>query len=175
MNKIFFVLFINISTFGYQTEITMDIVQRSSFIDTYESTLKHTPEVSKIKALETQAAEMELAASRLRSDAQYLKEVQTKNAVIKIREEVRRCLSFENENIYLKSSTAVSDCIAATNGIIVTRELRSKITSTLSLMYREGEIDKLDNGGVQAYYGLKKYFNKGKIKKEFEKKIKLVI
>jgi len=88
----------------------------------------------------------------------YLKQYQAKeNTVIKWRKEIRDCL--ENRSSILSTSAEIADCVAERNGLVADRNIKVKISTTLSLMFKEGEIGRLPfDGETDFKYGDKKYF-----------------
>lgn len=90
------------------------------------------------------------------------------SVALKWRSEVRRCLNGQN---VLVTSSDVADCVAVRNTIPVDRNIRLKVSTTLSTLYNEGEIGRYARDGERDYYyGLRNYFeNDGTtVKKEHE-------
>ena len=108
-------------------------------------------------------AEYELTLAKLEVEKwekyiNSLKQLKTGETVnLKWRSEIRKCL---NESpLPLATLNNLADCIATNNHIKVDRNLKLKISSTLSLMFNEGEIGRYIRANEREYsYGNKEYF-----------------
>src|SRR5258708_7097630 len=122
---------------------------------------------------ESKIAETEIVLYDLKSKYSFLKkklknntpfeitELNMRLANIKWRDEIRRCITPENDNdFYLATSSQISSCLCSYNDVeVITREIKSKISSTLSLMFGEGEIGRMGGKNGRDYlYGVAKFF-----------------
>ncbi|MGN6604449.1 MAG: hypothetical protein ACTHK8_18465 [Ginsengibacter sp.] len=147
-------------------EITeSDIKKSMSTLEVHPSIMLSYYE-SKIEETEKVLAELKSKYSflkrKIRNNSPFeITELNMKIANIKWRDEIRRCITPENDEFSLATSSEISSCIAYNHNIeILTREIKSKISSTLSLMFREGEIGRVGGENGKDYlYGVKEYFN----------------
>ncbi|MFW0717498.1 hypothetical protein [Pedobacter sp. N23S346] len=96
----------------------------------------------------------EIEAESFRKILAYLNEKPTLSINLKWREEIRYCL---NKRKSILSSNEISECVCIRHNIEPDRNIRLKISTTLSKMFDEGEIGR--SGNNRDYkYGLKKLF-----------------
>jgi hypothetical protein len=105
-----------------------------------------------IKALEDQL-------SRQRFELQELKRKNAANTTIRWKESIRWCLEVDSDNafFFIKNPAFVAKCIASKHGVEITRDIKNKISTTLSTMFNAGEIGRVQYKG-NTYYGLTKFF-----------------
>jgi len=95
---------------------------------------------------------------------------------VRWRASIRQCLAVKQPHkFYLFDSNHIARCIGWRHGLeIINREIKSKVSSTLSLMFREGEIGRFGGENGKYYlYGIEKFFEPDMItlKKEYKKRI----
>jgi len=123
---------------------------------------------ARIKETEFILADFKRKASFLKrkmknNDTVEINEFNMKLTNIKWRSEIRSCITPENpkEQFYIATSTQIASCIAYRNDLeIINRDIKSKISSTLSSMFKEGEIGRFGGDfGKDYLYGIKEFFN----------------
>lgn len=130
-------------------------VSPSFLISHYERELsKAEQEVAKIKRT--------LSALRksLRGDAPLpITDLDLALANIKWRKEIRHCLTLSTD-FHLMSSNEIAACVVKTNNLPgIDRNIKTKVSSTLSLMHKEGEIGRVRlKHTADFFYGIKEYF-----------------
>lgn len=151
------------------------------------NTLEVNPSIM-LSYYESKIEETESVLSELKSKYSFLKkklknnspfeitELNMKLANIKWRDEIRTCITPHNPEIfYLATSSQIASCIAYKFDIkAITRDIKSKISSTLSLMFREGRIGRMgDVNGKDFMYGVIDFFenNKTTLKNEYIKRL----
>jgi Rps23 Pro-64 3,4-dihydroxylase Tpa1-like proline 4-hydroxylase len=120
----------------------------------------------KIHETEVILADFKRKASFLKNKIRYHSQVEITDLNMKLsgirwRTAIRECLAVkESHQFYLTNSNYIARCIAWHHSLeIINREIKSKISSTLSLMFREGEIGRFGGENGKNYlYGLKKFF-----------------
>src|SRR3954468_6987071 len=85
-----------------------------------------------------QLREVQFKILTIDQEINQLKEDFLKTIVIKFREEIRQCLGEYDQDYILLTHKDIISCIEYRNKIEANRNIRNKIISTLSLMYREG-------------------------------------
>lgn len=95
---------------------------------------------------------------------------------IKWRTAIRQCLAVkEPDQFFLSNSSHIARCISGHHNLeIMNREIKSKISSTLSLMFREGEIGRFGGENGKNYlYGIEKFFENDMttLKKKYKRRI----
>ncbi|RKR83875.1 hypothetical protein BDD43_4090 [Mucilaginibacter gracilis] len=81
---------------------------------------------------------------------------------IKWRESIKWCLDIDSENprYFIKNAAGVYKCIAFKHTIDITAEIKTKITVTLSSLFKDKQIGRVMHNGVY-YYGIKEFFKDG--------------
>lgn len=159
---------------------TKDLLTSMSAIDINPSLL--------LSFYETKVREAETLLNEYKTKVSFLKRKITNNNVVEItdfnmkltsikwREEIRNCITTTQPlQFYLANSNQIARCIAYNQGLeIINRDVRSKISSTLSLMFREGEIGRTGGeNGKDFLYGIEKFFEQDMItlKKEYRNRL----
>jgi hypothetical protein len=143
-----------------------------------------------ISYYENELEKVEGVANELKSKISFLKKKMRNNntveisdfnmklANIKWRSEIRKCITPSDPNqFYIATSTQIAQCISYNNELeIINRDIKGKISSTLSLMWKEGEIGRCGSeNGKDYYYGIAKFFEPNKsmtnLKKEYEERL----
>lgn len=103
-------------------------------------------------------------------ELQELKRINSSNINIRWKEAVKQCIHDEkvNSSYFIKTPTFISNCIAWTYGIEVTRTVKNNVASTLSLMFTNGEVGRIQQNG-KTYYGETRFFKPDMVtlKKEY--------
>jgi hypothetical protein len=90
----------------------------------------------------------------------YIKEVQVKNTIIKWRDEIRACLGIDDDTEdELYTATDIARCVAIRHGLDVTSDMKNKISTTLSIMHRSGDIGRIQQESGKSYYGVVRLFD----------------
>ena len=102
--------------------------------------------------------------SQAEYDLQELKKANAANISIQWKESIRWCLesSSNDSSYFIKTPSFISDCVVWKHGVEVTKDIKNKIATTLSLMFNQGEIGRIQKNG-KTYYGLAKFFKKDMI------------
>lgn len=82
---------------------------------------------------------------------------------IKWRDSIRWCLEIDadNSSYFLKNSVAVYKCIAFKHGIDISSDIKNKIATTLSMLFKErDEVGRISYNNT-FYYGVSKFFKEG--------------
>ena len=131
----------------------------------------------KIADLSDAIKEKELAIYELENKLSLAKKTRP-DVTIKWRDSVKWCLEIDSKNFryFLKSAAGVYKCIAFKHKVDITPDIRNKIATTLSLMFKEGTIGRILHNNTH-YYGLKEFFNDDltDLKDEFKKDIERLI
>ncbi len=92
-------------------------------------------------------------------DLQELKRINAANTTIQWKESIKNCLEIEAEqtSYFLKTPAFISECVAWTHGVELTRDIKNKIATTLSVMFNQKLIGRIQHNS-KTYYGLSKYF-----------------
>lgn len=97
---------------------------------------------------------------------------------IKWRESIFWCLNIDAQNpeYFLKSAAGVYKCIAYKHKIEVTSDIKSKIGTSLSMLFQQKKIGRLMLNGI-SHYGLLEFFDNDLVtlKKKYEKDLKKLI
>lgn len=116
-------------------------------------------------------SELENQLSKEKYELIRMKEQNAQDVVIRWKESINWCITVDSENPYyfIKTPTYISKCIASKHGVEVTRDIKNKIATNLSQMFKQKLIGRIQHGGA-SYYGLTKFFKNDRItlKKEYE-------
>lgn len=104
-------------------------------------------------------AESEVTALKMRI-ARLRREISVANP-IKLVYEIKKCLVDENNKAIPVLMSSIVRSVESKMGIEVGREVKNKLVSTLSRMYKNGEIGKAEYDGY-IYYGLPELFEENK-------------
>ena len=116
------------------------------------------PEIRKRKE---ELSKIEIERHRILTELNILTAHHESQIKIHWREEIRRCLKNRIGNSVLINSNAVAQCVAYRNELTINRNIKLKIATTLSMMYREGEIGRTEKEKDSDYfYGNKELFQK---------------
>lgn len=128
--------------------------------------------ISDIKETQRKISEAEEKLLFLKTKHEMLKRRNYESTVIKWKKSVYGCLEVDKGKArwFLKSISSTSKCIAKRYSIDINRDARNKIATTMSLMYKAGEIGRMTWEGI-TYYGLPEFFEAdlNTLKKEYEK------
>lgn len=141
------------------------------------TTFNYTESLRVLREKENEIYTLENRLSALLFEAQELRRKNADNITIQWKEAIKNCLAIDNNapqfpQYFLKTPAFISDCVAWTNGVEISRDIKNKIASTLSFMFKEGSVGRIQHNG-KTYYGLAQYFNKDltTIKKEYQRHI----
>lgn len=145
-------------------------------IEAKEEELQNDSMVHDILELEEKIDAEEKKVVLLKAELSYLKNKRAESITIKWRESIMWCLSVDVKNpfYFIKSSVGVHKCIAYKHSIEITADIKNKIATTLSMMFKEQKhIGRIEHNGT-FYYGLKELFEDDYVtlKKEYRKKMK---
>lgn len=103
-------------------------------------------------------------------ELQKLRRVNAANITIQWKESIKNCLGSEPEEpgYFLRTPAFISNCVAWEHGVEITRDIKNKIATTLSLMFNQGLVGRIQHNN-KTYYGLPKYFKNDltTLKKEY--------
>jgi len=117
------------------------------------------PFLSRITNIERKISDHKLEIVFLEDELRQVKE-ERPNVSIKWRESIRWCLEVDSENwrYFLKNTSAVYKCIVYKHKVDLTADIKNKIAVTLSALYKEKIIGRIEYNGMHLY-GLTKFFN----------------
>lgn len=123
------------------------------------TTFNGTKIIEEIRAKEV---EIQILEDKLQSTLfklQELKRINAANITIQWKESIKKCLEIESTETgyFLKTPSFISNCVAWTHGVELTRDIKNKIATTLSIMFNQGFIGRIQHNG-KTYYGISKYF-----------------
>jgi hypothetical protein len=130
--------------------------------------------IPKIRAMEEKIKGLEQDKFKAEQELLLLRQDHEKFIKIKWREEVRACLKNSAGYHILRTSYAISQCVAWRNAVSENRNLKLKIGTTLSMMFRDKEIGRVVLPNKRDfYYGDASLFRDDlkTIKKELKDKI----
>lgn len=94
---------------------------------------------------------------------------------IKWRDSIMWCLTVDSDDpsYFLKTTAGVYTCVAYKHKVEVDADMKSKVGSTLSLMFRQNLIGRYQHTNGDHYYGLSEYFESDLItlKKKYGKNV----
>jgi hypothetical protein len=92
-------------------------------------------------------------------EIQELKRLNAANITIQWKESIKNCLEQEasQSSYFLKTPAFISNCVAWTYGVELTRDIKNKIATTLSFMFNQGAIGRIQHNG-KTFYGMPKFF-----------------
>lgn len=133
--------------------------------------------IKEVHEKEKEINDLEKRLSALIYDVQEMRKNNAANISIPWKDSIKDCLYTEKgapdyPNYFLKTPAFISNCVAWTYGVELTRDIKNKIASTLSFMFKEGAVGRIQHNG-KTYYGLPQFFKDDlvTIKKEFQNKI----
>lgn len=117
--------------------------------------------LSEINAKEKQVKELETTLAKTKFELQELKRINAGNVTIGWKESIKWCLTVDINNGYffVKTPAFVAKCIASKHGVEITRDIKNKISTTLSIMHNQGLIGRLQHNG-KSFYGMPELFKK---------------
>lgn len=125
----------------------------------------------------SQKEKIESDIAKCQTDLLLLKKKNAETIVIRWKESVKWCLETDATNPYyfIKTPLFVAMCIAKKHGVEITRDIKNKISTTLSIMFNQKEIGRTQHNGA-SYYGLPEFFKKDlmELKDEYQDKIDLL-
>lgn len=134
------------------------------------STFNATEILKEIRDKEMLLQELDEKYRAAQFELQELKRINAANITIQWKESIKNCLESEPEEpgYFLRTPAFISNCVAWTYGVEITRDIKNKIATTLSLMFNQGLIGRVNHNG-KTYYGLSKYFKNDltTLKKEY--------
>jgi hypothetical protein len=130
-----------------------------------------------VSRLTAQISNLEKELSQHESELNYLKKKNAETIVIRWKESIKWCLEVDADNPYyfIKKPLFVSKCIAKKHGVEITTDIKNKISTTLSIMFNQGLIGRIQYNGA-SYYGLPKFFKKNltELKEEYKDKLEML-
>lgn len=146
-------------------------------IEATKKILLADPFAKKIDDINEQINDSQLSISKLETELAIVKSKRPP-IVIKWRRSIEWCLEVDSQNkkYFLKNSPGVCNCIAFKHKVDLTPDIKNKIATTLSMMFRDQLIGRLLIDGTY-YYGLPTFFEKDlkTLKKEYLKDVKQLI
>lgn len=144
-----------------------------------DEALKNDPVALRIVELTQEITEAENKVIDLKGELFKIKEKRPE-VVIKYRESIRWCLDVDarNSKFFLKTAQGVYKCIEFLYKTELDSKTKSKVSTTLSMMHKEGLIGRLYHEVKNAhYYGLESFFEKDLVtlKKKYEKDFEQLI
>ncbi len=117
--------------------------------------------LSEINAKEQEVKELEANLAKTKFELQELKRINAANVTIGWKESIKWCLNVDAENpfYFVKTPAFVAKCIASKHGVEITRDIKNKISTTLSIMFNQGLIGKINHNG-KSFYGIAELFKK---------------
>jgi hypothetical protein len=97
--------------------------------------------------------------SAAKYELEELQKINAANITIQWKESIKKCLLSDNDEKYcfLQTPAYVSNCVAWTHGVNLTRDIKNKVSTTLSIMFNQSLLGKIQHNG-KTYYGNPKYF-----------------
>ena len=141
------------------TNMICDKAISPDIIAATEKEIENDPIALQIDQISKEISEKE---SRIIDLQAQLFVIKSKRPVVKIkwRDSIKWCLEIDaaNKIYFLKSGAGVYKCIAFKHKVDITSEIKNKINISLSSLFKEGTIGRIQYNGV-FYYGLTKFFN----------------
>jgi len=114
----------------------------------------------------------EIKISELEEIDYQLNKIKSKRKVdIRWRDSVKWCLEVDSRNpsYFLKNAAGVYNCIAFKHKIDITPDMKNKIATTLSSLFKEKTIGRIMHDG-SFHYGISQFFNDelNEIKEEYK-------
>lgn len=126
---------------------------------------------------ETEIYELEKKLNNLINEVQVLKKKNAESISIPLKQSVLDCLEIEKDRqdfpqYFLKTPTFISNCVAWCYAVDVNTDIKNKIASTLSFMFKEGIVGRIKHNN-KTYYGLAKFFEKDlvTVKKKYQNNV----
>lgn len=128
--------------------------------------------LTKIKDREKVIIDYRNKIAQYEFEVQQLKRFNAENTIIRWKDSIKWCLEVDKENpfYFIKNTAYVAKCIANKHGVEITRDIKNKISTTLSVMYNQKEIGRIQYNG-NTFYGLPEFFeaeNLDVLKKEYQ-------
>jgi hypothetical protein len=122
--------------------------------------IEKDPAAQTIDKMQKDLVSKEYDVLKLKHDLNFAK-AQRGDVKIKWRESIDWCLTIDSNNpkYFLKNSAGVSLCIGFKHTIDIDTNIKNKIATTLSGLFKEGTIGRITIGSTH-YYGLLKFFKK---------------
>src|ERR1035438_3294019 len=80
-----------------------------------------------------------------------LRRINAANTTIQWKESIKNCLDYslenENKNYFLRTPAFVATCVAYKYGVELTRDIKNKISTTLSIMFHQSAIGRMQHNG----------------------------
>lgn len=92
-------------------------------------------------------------------ELQELQRVNAANITIQWKESIKKCLEIEVDEkpFFLKTPAFISGCVAWSYGVPLTRDIKNKVATTLSVMFNQKLIGRIQYSS-KTYYGNAHYF-----------------
>lgn len=115
--------------------------------------------ISDIRKKERTIEFMEKEVAKMKFELQQLKQLNANTVSIQWKGSSQWCLEVDahNPSYFLKTPAFVAKCIAWKHAVEVTRDIKNKIATTLSTMFNQGLIGRIQHNG-KTYYGIPKFF-----------------
>ena len=127
--------------------------------------------LEEIRLKEQEYNELNTNLNRVAFELQELKRLNAANITIRWKEAVKQCIFQESVQpmYFLKTPAFISNCVAWTYGVDVTRDIKNKVATTLSIMFTNKELGRIQHNG-KTYYGETKFFKPDLVtlKREFK-------
>ena len=123
------------------------------------TTFNSTEILKEIRAKEDLLVELQVQYNNTEFRLKELRRINAANITIQWKESIKNCLdySLDNPNYFLRTPAFISDCVAWTYGVELTRDIKNKIATTLSIMFNQGLIGRIKHNG-KTFYGNSKFF-----------------
>lgn len=137
---------------------------------TNPTTFNSSKVLEEIRAKEKELQDLDNAYNKAVFELQELKRINAANITIPWKESIKTCLIDEKvqSTYFLKTPAFIANCVAWTYGVEVTRDIKNKVATTLSIMFNNGEIGRIQHKG-KTYYGEAAFFKTDMVtlKREF--------
>lgn len=143
-----------------------------------ESGIYKDPVVKEISSIESEIEKKKKEITDLEAKL-YVIQKNRPEVAIKWRESINWCLTVDSHSpkYFLKTTAGVYNCVAYKHKVEIDAQMKSKVGSTLSLMFRQKLIGRYEHVNGNHYYGLLEFFEKDctTIKKKYAKDLDQLI
>lgn len=119
--------------------------------------------LERIKAQETKINGLQATIEAAKFELQEMKRINAIGLNIQWQDSVKWCMELNTDvpAYFIKTPAFFSECIAIKHGVEITRDMKNKISTTLSVMFNKGLAGRIEKG-TQTYYGSPTFFKKDK-------------